>query len=154
MSPKFFALAGLVIVGLYIAGSGAFVSSSSAWYLSLTRPSWQPPDWVFGVIWPYNFAVLGVASWKIAYSANKIASSMWLLFLGASVTSALLWSYLFYQPHNLALAAFSLITAAVLTVPLTLIALRVSTMLRLALLPYQIWIVLAASLSTAINRLN
>lgn len=153
-APKYLAFLGFVIVAIYIAGSSAYVSSSSAWYLSLTRPQWQPPNWVFGVIWPYNFLVLGIASWKIPHSLSPFTSALWLIFLAASVVAALYWSYQFYQPHNLALAAVSLSVAAILTVPLTAIAFQSSLGLGVALLPYQVWIVLAACLSTAIYRMN
>ena len=59
---------GLGLVVLYAAGSGFWVSGSDQWYRSLNAPSWQPPDWVFGVIWPYNFIVLGITAVLVSQS--------------------------------------------------------------------------------------
>ena len=54
------AAAAIVTIVVYALGSGYWVSSDSGWYRSLIQPSWQPPDWVFGLIWPYNFIMLGI----------------------------------------------------------------------------------------------
>ena len=51
---------GILLVVIYAVGSGIWVSNSPGWYTSLNRPAWQPPDFVFGLIWPYNFIVIGL----------------------------------------------------------------------------------------------
>lgn len=145
---------GIVLVLIYAIGSGIWVSSANNWYQSLNSPSWQPPDWVFGVIWPYNFIVLGLAAFVVGQRLNKTQSNTWLAFLTLSVLSALTWAYLFYQPHNLKAAAIALVAAALLTIPLVLITFRASLAVGIALIPYQIWLVLAASLSIEYARLN
>ena len=141
------AIVGIVFVVIYAIGSGFWVSSNSAWYYSLNRPSWQPPEWVFGVIWPYNFIVLGIASFVVSKNLSKNLVTTWLAFLALSVIAALLWSYLFYVPHNLNSAGAALVTAAILTIPITVITFRVSIGYGLALLPYQIWVAIASSLA-------
>ena len=90
---------GLVLV--YAIGSGVWVSRSPGWYSSLNRPSWQPPDFVFGVIWPYNFIVLGIVSFQVAQRMSRTTSLIWLIFFALSIITALLWAYHFYVPHNL-----------------------------------------------------
>ena len=50
----------VALVVVYAVGSGVWVSANPGWYAGLTRPSWQPPDIVFGLIWPYNFVALAV----------------------------------------------------------------------------------------------
>ena len=141
------AVVGIALVAVYAIGSGFWVSSNSAWYYSLNRPSWQPPEWVFGVIWPYNFIMLGIASFVVSRNLSRALVFIWLVFLALSVVAALLWSYLFYIPHELSSAAVSLTIAALLTIPLTIMTFRVSIGYGLALLPYQIWILVASSLS-------
>ncbi|MDP7383545.1 MAG: tryptophan-rich sensory protein, partial [Acidimicrobiales bacterium] len=41
----------IVSVIAYAVLSGVWVSTDAGWYRTLTKPSWQPPPWVFGVIW-------------------------------------------------------------------------------------------------------
>jgi benzodiazapine receptor len=57
---------GIVLVLIYALGSGFWVNNAPGWYTSLNRPSWQPPDFVFGLIWPYNFVILGVAAVRVS----------------------------------------------------------------------------------------
>lgn len=141
------AVAGVVLVAVYAIGSGFWVNSNPGWYYSLNRPSWQPPSWIFGIIWPYNFIMLGVASFVVSRNLSRTLVLTWLAFFALSVSAALLWSYLFYMPHNLNGAATTLVTAAILTLPITIITFRASIGYGLALLPYQIWVAIASSLA-------
>ena len=137
----------IATVVIYALGSGYWESSDSGWYQSLIQPSWQPPEWVFGLIWPYNFIVLGISAFIVARDASIRAAGTWLTFLILSVIAALLWSYLFYVPHFLPQAAIALSATAVLTIPLLVITFQTSLRYGLLLLPYQLWVITAASLS-------
>jgi tryptophan-rich sensory protein len=138
---------GILLVIIYAFGSGIWTSSSPGWYGTLNRPPWQPPDFVFGIIWPYNFIVLGIASYRISMALNRNETIIWLSCFALSVVAALSWAYNFYVPHNLQLAAFSLGATALLTLPMLFYTFRVSLALGFALLPYQIWVVIATTLA-------
>lgn len=146
-------LAAVAIVLLYAIGSGLFVDNSG-WYQSLNRPSWQPPDIVFGLIWPYNFLMLGIASVSVIHGSSSRTSLIFLIFLTASVFAALAWAYFFYKPHDLVLASISLTLAAVFTLPLLFMTLQKNTLVGLLLLPYQGWLITATLLSVSYSRLN
>ena len=138
---------GILFVFIYAFGSGIWVSSSPGWYSSLNRPSWQPPSAVIGLIWPYNFAVLGIASYQVSRSLTRIENISWLAFFGLSIAAALTWAYQFYVPHNFLFASIALTSAALLTLPVLLLAFRASMAMGLLLVPYQIWVAIAASLA-------
>ena len=138
---------GILFVFIYAFGSGIWVSSSPEWYGSLKRPPWQPPSAVIGLIWPYNFTVLGVASYQVSRSLTRIENITWLVFFGLSIAAALTWAYQFYVPHNFLFASIALTSAAVLTLPVLLLAFRASMAMGLLLVPYQIWVAIAASLA-------
>ena len=138
---------GIVLVLIYALGSGFWVNNAPGWYTSLNRPSWQPPDFVFGLIWPYNFVILGVAAVRVSNSLSRSEVIIWLGAFALSVAAALSWAYYFYVPHQLQIAAFSLAATALLTLPMLLLTFRVSVALGLALLPYQIWVAIATALS-------
>lgn len=145
---------GIAIVVIYVIGSGFWVNTGDDWYRNLNSPRWQPPDFIFGIIWPYNFIVLGIATFIIAGRASSANTLIYLTFFAASVICALTWAYQFYRPHNLEVAAIALAATAVLTIPMVLIAFKTSTPLGLALLPYQAWVATAATLSYSYARLN
>ena len=138
---------GILFVFIYAFGSGIWVSSSPGWYASLNRPSWQPPSAVIGLIWPYNFTVLGIASYQVSKSLTRIENITWLAFFGLSIAAALTWAYQFYVPHNFLYASIALTSAALLTLPVLFLAFRASLAMGLLLVPYQIWVAIAASLA-------
>jgi tryptophan-rich sensory protein len=155
MQDKFlFASLGIALVFIYAFGSGIWVSSSPGWYASLNRPPWQPPSFVFGIIWPYNFIMLGIAAFNIAQSLTRAQTITWLLFFAASVTSALVWAYQFYVPHNLSVAAIALGIAALLTLPVLYLTFKASLLIGLLLVPYQVWVAIAATLAWGYSMRN
>lgn len=138
---------GIIFVFIYAFSSGIWVSSSPGWYASLNRPAWQPPSAVIGLIWPYNFTVLGVTSYQVSRSLNKFENITWLVFFGLSIAAALTWAYQFYVPHNFLYASIALTSAAVLTLPVLFLTFRATLTMGLLLVPYQIWVAIAASLA-------
>ena len=141
------AAVGILFVFIYAFGSGIWVSSSPGWYASLNRPSWQPPSAVIGLIWPYNFTVLGIASYQVSRSLTKFENITWLAFFGLSIAAALTWAYQFYVPHNFLYASVALTAAALFTLPMLFLTFRATLTMGLLLVPYQIWVAIAASLA-------
>lgn len=138
---------GTAIVAIYAIGSGRWVATDSLWYQSLPRLAWQPPGFVFGIIWPYNFAMLIAATWIVATRLSTTHHLVWLIFLSLSVTSALSWARLFFDSHSLIASSFALILCTLFTIPLLVIAFRVSPALGYAFVPYQLWLAVATSLA-------
>ena len=147
MSRNVVGVLGTVIIAIYIIGSSRWVATDAQWYRSLPRPAWQPPSSVFGIIWPYNFAMLVTATWLVASRLSTGNHVIWLLSLTLSVIAALTWAWLFYGPHLLLASGFALVLATVFTIPLLVIAFRVSPVLGFAFLPYQLWLAVATSLA-------
>ena len=145
---------GIALVAIYVIGSGLWVNTGDNWYRTLNQPSWQPPGYIFGIIWPYNFIVLGIAAVTIAQRATTITTLIYLSFFALSVACALTWAYQFYRPHNLQFAVITLFGTALLTLPMLMIAFRTSIPIGIALVPYQVWVATAATLSYQYSKLN
>ena len=145
---------GIALVLIYAIGSGLWVNTGDGWYRNLNQPSWQPPDFIFGLIWPYNFVVLGIAAVVISQRASKPVVAIYLALFAASVVSALVWAYQFYRPHNLVAASIALAVTVLLTVPMTITLFTVSVPVALAVVPYQVWVAVAATLSWRYSQLN
>ena len=154
MIKTIFAITNISLVAVYIIGSGLWVNSGDGFYRSLKRPFWQPPDYLFGIAWPYNFLVLIIAGIVIANSASNLFRLSYTIAFAFSVITALVWAYSFYIQHNLILAAISLAVTALLTVPMVAIAFQTDWKIGLALLPYQLWLIVATSLSVGYKVLN
>ena len=141
------AIIGIALVVAYAVGSGIWVNTSPGWYTSLVRPPWQPPDFVFGLIWPYNFFILGVTAFQVSQKMSKPMIATWLFCFAISVTFALMWAYHFYVPHNLKFSAICLALTSIFTIPLLMIAYKVSWQIGALLTPYQLWVITATTLA-------
>ncbi len=153
MEARLMIIAAVILVLLYALGSGLFVDNSG-WYQSLNRPHWQPPDIVFGLIWPYNFLILGTSGVTVIRGGDFRTSLVFLFFLTTSIIAALSWAYFFYKPHDLTLASIALGLAATLTIPLVVLTFQKNTLVGLLLMPYQGWLITATLLSVSYSRLN
>ena len=142
------------LVAIYAIGSGLWVNSGDGFYRSLKRPFWQPPDFLFGIAWPYNFLVLIIAGIIIANNAGNLFRISYTIAFAFSVVTALVWAHSFYIQHNLTMAAISLAVTALLTVPMVAIAFQTDWKIGLALIPYQLWLIVATSLSVGYKVLN
>lgn len=142
---------GVVIV--YAALSRVWTDTESQWYRSLEEPAWQPPDVVFGIIWPLNFLVLLVVGVLLSWRRPDVAAPA-LAVLAGSVVFALGWSYLFAQQHALVASAVALLLAAALTWLLLGVVARAGWGYGAGLAVYALWMTLAASLSVGFVVLN
>lgn len=143
-----------VLLIMVYAGGANYWNKDYSWYQSLNRPSWQPPGYVIGIIWPYNFIVIGIALYVIISQARWQISALTILIFAASVFFALRWSYFFYSVHDFKSAATSLLITAILTAPLLVATFSYSWKVALALLPYQVWIITVAALAYSYADLN
>ena len=141
------AVASTALVVGYIVGSRLWVTTGDAWYRSLEQPPWQPPRTVIGIIWPYNFAVLITSGIAVSLSGSHAERTMGLVGLTLSIAAALAWARLFFASHSLWPGAIALIASAVLTVPIVVAAWNAHTWAGVILLPYNVWVALAASVS-------
>lgn len=134
---------------------GALVTELGPWYYALKKPSWQPPDWLFGPAWTLIFglaAVSGVLAWRGTDSRAGHARILWLFGVNALLNVA--WSWLFFRLHRPDWALFE-----VGFLWLSIVALMVglwpySKAASWLLLPYLAWVTFASVLNLAIVRLN
>lgn len=144
----------LGIVGAYAVASGALLDTGSAWYLALEQPAWQPPPWVFGAAWSWNFTALAIVGWGVSASQPAGRVAAWLAALGANVALGIAWAALFSVGQALAGAAVALSLALAVAIALPVIARAWSPWAGLALLPYVAWLAIATSLAWGYVAVN
>jgi tryptophan-rich sensory protein len=137
----------LVVVGAYAALAVRWTATDPGWYAALPRPAWQPPDVVFGVIWPLNFVALCVSGLAVVSQAAPRDIAAWLALLVASVAFAVGWAHAFYVPHHLGRAAVLLACAAILTWLLVVVTHGLVAWAGWVLVPYAVWLTVATSLA-------
>jgi translocator protein len=147
------ALAGWVGVTFAAAAMGGLFLPGE-WYAGLRKPSWNPPNWIFGPVWSALYTIMAMAAWLVwkrgGFAGQRVAL---LLFLVQLLFNAL-WSPLFFGLHQPSLAFVDLMLLW-LTLLATIAAFWKARRLAGAmLLPYLAWSTFAGSLNFAIWRLN
>lgn len=71
------------------------------WYAGLIKPSFNPPNWVFGPVWTALYALMAFAAWRIlrlplASAARRLA--VCLFFIQLALNAA--WSWMFFGANN------------------------------------------------------
>lgn len=150
------ALAGFLLLSFAAGAIGgrATYPAIPGWYQSLEKPSWTPPDWLFGPAWTTLYILMGVAAWLVWRHGGWRSQKRPLTLFVVQVVLNALWSLLFFGMRNpgLGMAEIVLLWLAILA---TLIAFwRVSRVAGGLMVPYLGWVTFAAALNFAVWRLN
>jgi len=136
-----------VAVSFLAALPGAFWPPG-AWYESLSKPPWTPPDWVFGPVWSTLYVLMGTAAWMVWRKRGPLTPFFVQLALNAA------WTPLFFGLHAM-LLAFVCIVALGGAIVATMAAFRrVDGRAGALLAPYLLWVSLAGALNFELWRLN
>jgi len=145
----------VICQGAGFLGSLATMPSIATWYKTIAKPSFNPPNAVFGPVWITLYALMAVALfliWKRGAATAGVKSAMVLFFVQLILNT--LWSVLFFGLHQPMWAFFEILVLW-LFILLTLIAFwRIALPAGLLLVPYLLWVSFASALNFAIWRLN
>jgi tryptophan-rich sensory protein len=134
--------------------SVGIVVRPGAWYESLAKPAWTPPDAVFGPVWTILYVLMAVAAWRVwrEHGFGRATTALGLYFGQLALNAT--WSFLFFGLHSPG-AALLEILALWLAILATIVTFARRDRLAAGLLvPYLIWVSYAAVLNAAIWRLN
>jgi len=154
---NFFKLVIAIIVSQLagVIGSVFTISSIPTWYATLQKPSFSPPNWIFGPAWTTLYFLMGVAAflvWRHGFEKKEVRRAL-TIFGGQLVLNAL-WSIIFFGLHN-PFWAFIEIIVLWLAILATMFAFyKVSRVAAYLLLPYILWVSFAAVLNFSIMILN
>jgi translocator protein len=138
-----------------LIGSVFTSSSIPIWYESLVKPSFSPPNWLFGPVWTVLYLSMAVAGWLVWQQRGRNPTiALPLALFGIQLVLNTLWSVLFFglQAPGTALVEIIVLWAAILATLLSFW--RVSKGAGWLLGPYLAWVTFAAVLNFEIWRLN
>ena len=135
----------------------AFIGSRflpDAWYASLKKPSWNPPNWIFAPVWTLLYLMMAVAAWQVwrIHGLQGAWGPLGLFVLELVLNCG--WTWIFFGRHR---PGAALIDIAALWVILlsTLIAFwRLEPWAGLLLVPYLAWVTFASALNYSIYLRN
>lgn len=157
--PPRYPWVGLIVLLIFCfaaAGLGGLVTTPNIhnWYADLAKPSWTPPDWVFGPVWSILYFMMAVAAWLVWRQAGLAGAAVPLAMFGIQLLLNVLWSWLFFGLYNPGAAAIDIVLLWIAIAATTVAFWRRSTIAGILFVPYLVWVSFASALNLAIWRLN
>ena len=141
-------------ISLCLLGWLLTASSVGGWYQTLAKPSWTPPDSVFGPVWSTLYFMMAVAAWLVWRGKRSSCRDNALAWFGIQLVLNVAWSGCFFALEWPGLAFFELLVLLGAIAVASATFLRVSRLAAALMLPYLVWCTFAAGLNYSIWRLN
>ena len=140
-----------------LGGLSGWLSQSgygNPWFDALVKPSFMPPGFLFGIVWPILYALLGLALALILAEPPTDRRRVALILFGVQMALNFAWSPIFFAGHDITLAKYVIITMIVIAAAAALLFYRLRPVAGLLMVPYLCWLMFATALNTSIGTLN
>ncbi|MEQ8189637.1 MAG: TspO/MBR family protein [Candidatus Eremiobacterota bacterium] len=145
----------LVICFLTAAfGSYFTVKSVSTWYLTIEKPLWNPPSWVFGPVWTILYILIALSGWLVWMKGSEKPVRIVLFLYFIQIFLNAIWSPIFFGLHNPFLAFIDICLLWIFIVIYMYFSCKISLPACILFIPYLAWVTFASILNFAIWRLN
>lgn len=143
-------------LGAGILGSFFTISAIPNWYVTLNKPSFSPPNYLFAPVWTILYILMGISLYLVWKKKNPstslrtgVPAVFWIqLILNAS------WSIIFFGMRNPALALVDIIVLWIVILLTIKSFYKINKFAGQLLFPYLVWVSFASILNLAIILLN
>lgn len=152
-------LAALLAIGLVALAGGvgnmATMPNIPTWYAGLNKPSFNPPNWIFGPVWGLLYLTIAYAFWRIlrlnpGTPGRTRAIAVWLIQMALNA----FWSVAFFGMHNPKLGLVVVIALEIAILATIVLFRRLDPPAGWILVPYACWVAFASALNASIVLLN
>lgn len=143
--------AAFVVAVVAIGAVIGITSAPDGWYQSLTKPPFNPPNWVFAPVWFTLYVLIGIAGAR-TFLADASSPSMAAWMLQMLLNFA--WTPIWFSLHLLWPAFVVIIAILVLIVGFIALSWRKDRVSAWLFVPYALWVAFASSLNLSIAILN
>jgi len=134
-------------------GSVFTTNSVKTWFVTIIKPSFNPPNWLFAPVWTFLFILIGISLYLVWDSKKENKKFAYYIFAFQLIFN-LLWSILFFGLHNPLLALLDIFVLWVLILINIILFYKISKSSAYLLMPYLLWVTFATILNFSIFLLN
>ncbi len=135
------------------AVAGYYTTQSIAsWYVYLHKPSFNPPNYLFGPVWTTLYLLMGISYNKLLQEPNIHWRLKAIYYL--QLVLNFFWSFIFFHYHNLGLALVEIILLWCSILTMIILFYKTSKWAALLNIPYLLWVSFATLLTYSIYTLN
>lgn len=137
------------------AVAGMFTSQAvPIWYASLNRPSFNPPNWVFGPVWTSLYILLGISFfliWKEKPSPNR---NLAITVFAIQMLLNFAWSFIFFYFNLIGAALIEIILLWISIISMIYLFYKIKPAAAYLNIPYLLWVSFATILNAGYYFLN
>ena len=135
--------------------AGLFTAKAiPGWYALLNKPSFNPPNWVFGPVWTTLYIILGISLfliWKLE-SGKERNQAILIFFVQLLLNFG--WSFFFFYFKMIGVALVEIIVLALSIVVMIYRFYKLKPLAAFINIPYLLWVTFASVLNAAYFILN
>ena len=147
-----FCVGGIVLIGS-ISGL-ANAGNITEWYATLNKPSFNPPNYLFGPVWTVLYILMGISLYLILQSPKTDARNTALIIFAFQLVLNFGWSFLFFYFKWPGIAFIEIMIMWIAIIMMILTFYRISSLAAYLQVPYLLWVSFASVLNGAIWYLN
>ena len=126
----------------------------NTWYAALTEPSFSPPSYLFGIVWPILYLLMGIALALVCAAWGARGRTAAIVAFAVQFAVNLAWSPVFFGLQQIGWGLAVIVLLDVLVIVTIVLFWRVRTLAGVLLLPYLAWILFATALNFQFLQLN
>ncbi len=124
------------------------------WYATLNRPSFNPPNWLFGPVWTTLYILMGISIFMVWSLAPGKERNMALIVFVAQLALNFAWSFLFFYFKTPGFALVEIIALWMSIIFMLILFYKVKPIAAYINFPYLLWVSFATVLNAAYYKLN
>jgi benzodiazapine receptor len=146
-----------IIASFAAGGVGSLFTFKAipTWYLGLKKPSYTPPNWVFGPVWTTLYILMGISAFLVWQNGLDTSGAMLAFTLfWIQLTLNDLWPIIFFGIKSKGGGVITIIVLWLLILATMISSFQISGWAGALLIPYIVWVSIASYLNIGIWLLN
>jgi tryptophan-rich sensory protein len=145
-----------LLLPLAIGGLSGFATASGIhdWYATLHKPTFNPPNYLFGPVWTTLYLLMGISLFIIWRSPAATVRTKGLGIFAIQLTLNFFWSFLFFKYNLVGIALLEIVMIWISILMMIITFIRVSKFAGYLQIPYLLWVSFATILNGSIWLLN
>jgi len=144
-----------ILLPLIIGGISGYYTASNiqSWYVTLIKPSFNPPNYLFGPVWTSLYIIMGISFYMIWSSTKSNKNKLIGIYLFQLVLN-FLWSFIFFKYHAIGIAAIEINFLWLSILTMIMMFYKNNKWAAFINIPYLLWVSFASVLNISIYLLN
>ncbi len=151
MQKNWLTLIGFIVLVLGGGTAIGFATLPGAWYASLVKPVFNPPNWIFGPVWTILYIMIAVAGWRL-WESHRSSTAMKIWWVALLLN--FIWSPTFFGMQQLDLALVIILAMLASIFAFIFHASKTDRIAALLFVPYAAWVSFATLLNSSLLYLN